>query len=242
MEFLALVKRALLADEMGSGKTVQTILALRRLYDAGRARRPGPDRLPEHHEARLGARDRDLVARREDGRVVSGAAERRRKQIRSGANFIIINWEALRTHSRLAAFGSHALKKCVDCGGSGTVKQAQCEVHDRELNEIDFGAVVADEAHRAKDPHSMQTRALRGATGDAPIRFGLTGTPIANDPTELWPILNWMDDVEWPAKTAWVERLIDFTYNIFGGHGGQRDQARPWRPSSTRASTRRCAG
>jgi SNF2 family DNA or RNA helicase len=149
--------------------------------------------------------------------VVSGTAEQRRRKIRSDARFVVINWEALRIHSRLAPYGSHALKKCVDCGGSGTVKQAQCEVHERELNEIDFAAVVADECHKAKDPTSMQTRALRASSGDTAIRFGLTGTPIANDPTELWPILNWLDSLEWPAKTAWVTRLIDFTYNIFGG-------------------------
>jgi SNF2 family DNA or RNA helicase len=120
-------------------------------------------------------------------------------------------------HSRLLAFGSHALKKCVECGGSGTVKQAQCEVHDRELNEITFDAVIADEVHKAKDPNSLQTRALWAASGDAEIRIGMTGTPIANSPDELWPILHWMDGLEWPAKTAWVERLIDYTYNIWGG-------------------------
>src|SRR4051812_45458057 len=35
VEFLVLVRRALLADEMGSGKTVQAILALRKLFDSG---------------------------------------------------------------------------------------------------------------------------------------------------------------------------------------------------------------
>ena len=149
--------------------------------------------------------------------MVAGAAAQRRKQIASGAEVIIVNWEALRTHSRLAPYGSYALKRCVECGGSGTVSQAQCEVHEREFNTIDFGAVVADEVHRAKDPASAQTRALRAASGDAKIRFGLTGTPIANDVTELWSILHWVDEQEWPAKTAWVERLVDFIFNIWGG-------------------------
>jgi SNF2 family DNA or RNA helicase len=217
VEFLALVKRALLADEMGTGKTIQTIFALRKLYDSGELTDQilivCPNTMKRTWEREL----RTWWGEDVEIAVVSGTAVQRRKQIRSGARFLIINWEALRTHSRLTAFGSHALKKCVECGGSGTVKQAQCEVHERELNEIDFGAVVADECHKGKDPNSMQTRALWAASGDAPIRFGLTGTPIANDPTELWPILHWMDGQEWPAKTAWVSRLIDFTYNIWGG-------------------------
>jgi SNF2 family DNA or RNA helicase len=218
VEFLALVKRALLADEMGSGKTVQTIFALRKLYDAGDL--PGevlivcPNTMKRTWERELRTWWGDEAV---TIAVVSGTAEQRRKKIRSGAKFVIINWEALRTHSRLTAFGSHALKKCVECGGSGTVKQAQCEVHERELNEMEYSAIVADEVHKAKDPNSMQTRALWAASGNTEIRFGLTGTPIANDPTELWPILHWMDSQEWPAKTAWVNRLIDFVYNIWGG-------------------------
>ena len=217
VEFLALVKRALLADEMGSGKTVQAIRALRKLYDSGdlggQVLIVSPNTMKKTWERELQTWWGEPV----EVAVVTGTAEKRRKQIRSGAKFIVINWEALRVHSRLLAFGSHALKKCVECGGSGTVKQAQCETHERELNEIEFDAIIADEVHRAKDPHSQQTRALRAASGDAQIRFGLTGTPIANDPTELWPVLNWIDDLEWPAKTAWVNRLIQFTYNIWGG-------------------------
>jgi SNF2 family DNA or RNA helicase len=215
--FLALVKRALLADEMGSGKTVQTILALQELWSRGELDGqvlivcPNTMKLTWQRELKMWWGPSAEVA------VISGTAEQRRRKIRSGAQFLVVNWEALRSHSRLTAYGPHALKRCVECGGSGTVKQAQCEVHQRELNEIDFVAVIADECHKAKDPQSMQTRALWAASGDARIRYGLTGTPIANDPTELWPILHWLDDLEWPAKTAWVNRIINFTYNIWGG-------------------------
>jgi SNF2 family DNA or RNA helicase len=216
--FMSLVKRALLADEMGSGKTIQTIFALRNLEDTGHLSGtvlivcPNTMKMTWERELRKWWGDPDVKIE-----VITGTAVQRRKKIRSGAKFIIVNWEGLRGHSRLLSFGSHALKRCVECGGSGTVKQAQCEVHERELNEIDFGAVVADEVHKAKDPHSLQTRALWAASGDAPIRFGLTGTPIANDATELWPILHWLDEREWPAKTAWVNRLVDFTFNVWGG-------------------------
>jgi SNF2 family DNA or RNA helicase len=216
--YLSLVKRALLADEMGSGKTVQTIMALRALEDTGHLADqvlivcPNTMKLTWQRELRTWWGEPDVTIS-----VISGTAEQRRKKIRAGSKFIVINWEALRGHSRLLSFGPHALKRCSECGGSGTVKQAQCEVHERELNEIDFGAIVADEVHKAKDPHSLQTRALWAASGDTPIRFGLTGTPIANDATELWPVLHWVDEQEWPAKTPWVNRLINFTYNIWGG-------------------------
>lgn len=216
VEFLKITKRCLLCDEMGSGKTVQTILALKDLREAGEYEGQiliiCPNTMKHTWRRELAKWWPEVTSE-----VIAGSAAKRRKQIASGADVLIINWEAVRTHSRLKAFGSTALKRCVECGGSGTVKQTQCETHEREFQEIDFGAVVADEAHRLKDPSSMQSRAVMAASGDARVRFALTGTPIANDPTELWSLLHWIDEQEWPAKTAWAERLIDYTYNIWGG-------------------------
>jgi SNF2 family DNA or RNA helicase len=90
-------------------------------------------------------------------------------------------------------------------------------VHPRELNAIDFKAVVADEIHRSKDPKSKQSRALWSATGDAEIRFALTGTPIANNVVDLWSILHWLSPKDWPSKTKWIDRMIDIMLNAFGG-------------------------
>ena len=216
VEFLALVKRALLLDEMGTGKTIQAIRGIQMLHERGELHGPILVVCPNTMKGTW-KREIETWWPGETVAVVSGTAAQRRKKIESKANWIIVNWESLRAHSRLAPFGSLALRRCVECGGSGTTKQYQCEVHEREFNLIDFGAVIADEAHRAKDPKSLQTRALWAASGDAPIRFALTGTPIANDPTDIWSILHWVDTQEWPAKTAWTERLIDFTFNVWGG-------------------------
>jgi SNF2 family DNA or RNA helicase len=77
--------------------------------------------------------------------------------------------------------------------------------------------VVADEIHRSKEPKSKQSRALWAATGDADIRFALTGTPIANDVLDLWSILHWLAPEEWPSKTRWIDRMVDTMLNAFGG-------------------------
>ena len=55
------------------------------------------------------------------------------------------------------------------------------------------------------------------ATGDADIRFALTGTPIANDVLDLWSILHWLAPEEWPSKTRWIDRMVDTMLNAFGG-------------------------
>jgi SNF2 family DNA or RNA helicase len=150
--------------------------------------------------------------------IIRGSAGQRRKQFEVEADVYVINWESLRSHSRLAPYGSVALARCTECGGHDEkVTENRCEVHLRELNGIDFKAVVADEIHRSKDPKSKQTRALWAATGDADVRFALTGTPIANNVLDLWPILHWLSPSEWPSKTRWIDRMVDTMMNAFGG-------------------------
>ncbi|MFD6490575.1 DEAD/DEAH box helicase [Streptomyces sp. NPDC060188] len=57
------------------------------------------------------------------------------------------------------------------------------------LGETPWGLVVADEAQHVKNPYSATARALR--TIGAPARVALTGTPVENNLSELWAILDW---------------------------------------------------
>lgn len=217
VEFMALGKQVLLADEMGSGKTVQAIRALAELYNRGENVFPilvvCPNSMKKTWQREFARWWPGIECS-----IVKGSATQRRKALAAPAHVYIINWESLRSHSRLAPYGSIALARCQGCGGyDERITMARCEVHPRELNDITFGAVIADEAHRSKSPQSKQTRALWAGSGDAPVRFALTGTPIANDVTELWPILHWLDAREWPTKTKWVDRYVDTMLNAFGG-------------------------
>lgn len=214
--FLATARRALLADEPGLGKTAQTIRAIKKLSETEEvfpALIVCPNTLKKNWEREFGMWWPDVRVQ-----VIKGSAGQRRKQFETDADIYVINWESLRGHSKLASYGSIALARCVECGGHDeSVTQNRCEVHKRELNEFDFKAVVADEIHRSKDPKSKQTRALWAATGNADIRFALTGTPIANNVLDLWSILHWLSPNEWPSKTRWIDRMIDTMLNAFGG-------------------------
>lgn len=215
--FLSTARRALLADEPGLGKTAQAIRALKAMHDAGEEVFPAlivcPNTLKKNW-----AREFEKWWPGISTQVVKGSAVQRKKQFASEADVFIINWESLRSHSRLAPYGSVALKRCKACGGHDeSISATRCEVHIRELNTIDFKSVVADEIHRSKDPKSKQTRALWSATGDADIRFALTGTPIANNVVDLWSILHWVSPEEWPTKTKWIDRMVDTMLNAFGG-------------------------
>ena len=217
VQFLKTARRALLADEPGLGKTAQAIRALKAIQDSGEEVFPVlivcPNTLKKNW-AREFARWWPGVKTQ----VIKGTSTQRKKQFESGADIYIINWESLRSHSRLSGYGSIALVHCKPCGGlNEAVTETRCEVHPRELNNIDFKAVVADEIHRSKDPKSKQSRALWSATGNAQIRFALTGTPIANNVVDLWSILHWLSPQDWPSKTKWIDRMIDIMLNAFGG-------------------------
>ncbi|MEE1754958.1 DEAD/DEAH box helicase [Streptomyces sp. SP18CS02] len=57
------------------------------------------------------------------------------------------------------------------------------------LAEQEWGMIVADEAQHVKNPFSATAKALR--TLPAPARVALTGTPVENNLSELWALLDW---------------------------------------------------
>ncbi|MFD9358442.1 DEAD/DEAH box helicase [Streptomyces sp. NPDC060031] len=61
---------------------------------------------------------------------------------------------------------------------------------DREtLAEATFSLVAADEAQHVKNPYAVTARELRALPAKA--RVALTGTPVENNLSELWALLDW---------------------------------------------------
>lgn len=217
VKFLELAKAALIADEMGSGKTIQLIRVIARgtewLRDEdGAFPNHGPGTIPAlivcpnsmkftwKKEFERWAPELKVV-------VADGTAPKRRKAIQDiaerKADVLVINWESLRLHTKLESFGNRAL--------------TDSEKELKELNHIEWSTVVADEAHKAKDPKAKQTRALWAVSRIARYRYAATGTPIANHPGELWSIMNFVSPKDFPRKTAFVERYCQLSWNSFGG-------------------------
>lgn len=219
--WLLAVGSGLLADDMGSGKTVQVAQALDII---------GPESLPAliicpNSVKRDWARH--LTAWNSHARpyVVTGTAAKRRKIILTAAEderaAIIVNIEAMRSFSRLAPFGPVALRKCRECDpreGEEGLKTSQCHKHPKELNAIPFRTVVFDEGHRMQSPASQQSRAA-WAVMHAPSvtrRWVLTGTPIGGEMENLWPLMHGLAPEDYPAKTAWMERNAEYAWSPFG--------------------------
>ncbi|CAM5606110.1 DEAD/DEAH box helicase [Streptomyces purpurascens] len=66
----------------------------------------------------------------------------------------------------------------------GTMRSAAPALAERA-----WGMVVADEAQHVKNPYSATAKALR--TIPSPARVALTGTPVENNLSELWALLDW---------------------------------------------------
>src|SRR5688500_416459 len=230
-DFMVLARSALLGDEMGSGKTFQTIAAIRRvdmiLPEYGGGAYPAlivcPNSLKRNWE-----REIKRWLPEANPFVIQGSAAKRRVQINEAAEadnaVIIVNIEAMKLHSRLSSYGSTRLKRCMECEtktqpGTPDLKESACEVHEKELNRIPFRVCVLDEAHRVKDPNALQTRAIwnvfHGPTVE--YRWALTGTPVANHPGDLWSIGHAIAPDVFPSKSAFIDRYARIEYNHFGG-------------------------
>lgn len=223
-DFMVAAKYALLGDEMGSGKTLQTLAALRAVSKSEDAY-PALVVCPNSTK-RNWAREIRKWLPEANPVVIDGSAAKRRKQLAEAVDVynavIIINIESVRLHSRLASYGSVRLKKCKECdptSGDETLTPAKCETHDKELNAFQFRVCVLDEAHRVKDPRALQTRAIwrvfHGETVN--YRWALTGTPVANHPGDIWSILHTIDPTGFPRKSAFIDRYALVEFNAFGG-------------------------
>lgn len=83
--------------------------------------------------------------------------------------------------------------------GRADVMLVSYELAAKWADKIDdlYDLLIVDEAHYAKTPTSQRTRALFGAKCDGARGLGawaarawlLTGTPMANDPVDLWPLM-----------------------------------------------------
>ncbi|MEJ8632492.1 DEAD/DEAH box helicase [Streptomyces sp. MS2.AVA.5] len=69
---------------------------------------------------------------------------------------------------------------------------------------VPWGLLVADEAQHVKNPYSDTARALR--TVPAAGRIALTGTPVENNLSELWALLDWTTPGLLGTLTAFRDR------------------------------------
>lgn len=223
--FMLTARSGILADEMGTGKTVQTLETLRLIGEtqpipALPALIVCPNSVKYHWAARVpewlpGATPYVIEKGTANARKVIKAARDDPRAV------VICNIESVRFFSRLAPYGSVALKKCRECDPNygNDIRTSICEVHPKEFNDFLFRTCVLDEAHRVKEPRSKQTRAIWQVFHQDSVhyRWALTGTPIANHPGDLWSIGHAVAPQDFPQKTKFYDRYCLMSWSTFGG-------------------------
>lgn len=103
--------------------------------------------------------------------------------------------------------------------------------HEDKLRETEWDIFVADEAHYLKNPKARRTKMVFGErasakekkNGAADIpgimagkRILLTGTPIANKPIELFPLISYLDPINWGDFWRFARRYCNAHNDGFG--------------------------
>lgn len=93
--------------------------------------------------------------------------------------------------------------------------------HFQEIAAENPDLVILDEAHYCKSAGAKRTRAALKLARDADITYLLSGTPMPNDPTELYPVLKilWpelLEEVGVHTKQAFLDRYCVYTETDWG--------------------------
>ena len=206
------------ADDMGLGKTLESSTGVEEFY----LRHPSHDR---RRQPRLIIAPNSMLGRWQEELLEWGVApsfvvipgkapERKRDRLLRDAldeamkvgGYIGVNWEQVRAQK--LPTGRSKPKY------AWTLKQPL-------FGEVDWAAIIADEAHRAKNKDAQQTRGLWQV--QAPLMQAATGTPILNSPDELWALLAWLFPEQYgeysPHKVGYnvfYESYVDYAMGNFG--------------------------
>ena len=103
--------------------------------------------------------------------------------------------------------------------------------HEQRIKATEWDVLITDEAHFLKNEKARRTKMVFGvraskkekAEGMADVpgitarkRIMLTGTPIANKPAELWPLISYLDPITWGNKWKYLTRYCGAFNNGFG--------------------------
>lgn len=195
--------RLVLADDMGLGKTVQALGAVAE-YEA-RDDVGGPKLIVAPNSVK-GAWKREILKWLGDQPVyvVEGTPAKREDQLREAAEqdgWAIVNWEQLRVERKRLKTKN---------GGERTVTVMKQPLFES----TPWLAVIADEAHRAKNRKASQSMGLHRI--DANLMIAATGTPIMNSPDELWSLLKWMWPKEYTSYWRFYDQYVEYHESYYG--------------------------
>lgn len=225
--FLAYAKQALIADEPGMGKTIQTLAALvENLVDGGRILVLCPRTavratwLQEIHKWLEGFTQGytvTILSGLSPVKTVERLAEYDALPDDGRFHFLLANAEIVRIVSTRTCTRAGSEKGC-----DGTFEW--CEFRDKHKGKIEprlpqlfkrqWDAIVADETHkwlintRGKKASQVGRGFVTLKSKEDGLRYAMTGTPYKGKKHNLWGTINWLRPKVYTSKWNWVERYF----------------------------------
>lgn len=230
------VQGGLLADDMGLGKTFMTLVALRDFTNE-QQRRAGqtkpilavlPLSLIENWEDEL----QNAFAEHpfDDVVVLQSSRDQDRFRIqgrgaesRAAAALLddhgMVDESALRLSLRV---GATQKERRLDMPGRLVLTTYQnLGRYQLSLGQVDWGAVVFDEAQQIKNPETLASRAAKGLKAD--FKLLCTGTPVENSLRDIWNLLDTAQpDLlgDWSSfRERWIKSVENASVDEQAAHG-----------------------
>lgn len=167
-DFLKIVKdhsNYLLSAECGTGKTIMLIQHIRYLYNQRGLSKPTLIVCPNIVTENWHREIGKFASQKmyDSTTILKGTRDQRIKRLKDQGKCIFI----------------------INYEGLSVIKE--------ELLAIDWGIVICDEIHRAKNPKAVSSKIVVDLSKKAEYRYGATGTPIANTMLDIFNIFMFLD-------------------------------------------------
>lgn len=192
--------RALIADAMGLGKTIQAICWL----NCQPWMRPALIIVPATAKIKWTRTLIEWMARLDDN-IIMLSGMQAKKQLPEQPSIVVCNYDILKDHKKRKPAKRQ------------TKKRTKHLYH--ALKQIRFKAVVIDECHYLANVKSQRTKIISYITNSIRNILALSGTPIPSRPEQFFPILNIL-------KPGLFSNIWSFRHRYCGakrGYGGRWD-------------------
>lgn len=212
--------RGLLADQMGLGKTIQTLAWLQKHPKF----RPAVLVVPCAVKLNWG---REAKKWMKNPRVQILSGKRKEQTVSGKRSIFIINYDILANQYRTYWVCPRCKKKqdcyeealdfskCLKCSCVPDTPPPICKRQIKNSGWVDClcglqpSVVVLDECHFLKSPGSQRTRAVKRLCKKVPHIIALSGTPIINRPIEIYGTLKLLQPGLFPSRWEYGKRYCD---------------------------------